>query len=234
MALCSQGPLTLHYHGTPITPHSAIVELRGKCFCVSFAAPQQIEVCHQIGQSVLLDNGAFSAWKRGIELDWNEYFKWCDPWLDYPTTYAIIPDSIEGGVKVNDKLIKQWPHGDKGWPVWHLHEPIERINELLDKFPKIAFGSSAEYKDVGSSLWRQRIDDAFDFLAQRSRRLPWVHMLRGMSVVGKQWPFASVDSTDVGRNHNRRSNPGEMAKDWDSMQCPGRWQVKKQKRFFKF
>ena len=39
-------------------------ELAGKNFCVSFAKPQDVKTCHAIGQSVMLDNGAFSVWKR--------------------------------------------------------------------------------------------------------------------------------------------------------------------------
>ena len=31
--------MTLHFHGTPITPRSVLMDLRGKCFCVSYAAP---------------------------------------------------------------------------------------------------------------------------------------------------------------------------------------------------
>jgi hypothetical protein len=63
----------LHYHGTPITPLTALYELAGCNFCVSFACPQDVVRVHSIGQSVLLDSGAFSAWKRGILIDWAGY-----------------------------------------------------------------------------------------------------------------------------------------------------------------
>lgn len=52
--------MTIHYHGTPITPAAVLETLAGKHFCVSFAAPQDVARCHRIGQSVLLDNGAFT------------------------------------------------------------------------------------------------------------------------------------------------------------------------------
>ena len=49
-------------------------------------------------------------------------------------------------------------------------------------------------------------------------------MLRGMSLAGGPYPFASVDSTDVAQNHNRPQNtPARMAARWDAMQCPSRW-----------
>jgi hypothetical protein len=49
-------------------------------------------------------------------------------------------------------------------------------------------------------------------------------MLRGMQCSGLRWPFASVDSTDIARNHNRDHNsPKKMADRWDAMQTPIKW-----------
>ena len=36
--------MTLHYHGTPITPNAVMHQLAGACFCVSHARPDQIDV----------------------------------------------------------------------------------------------------------------------------------------------------------------------------------------------
>ena len=47
----------IHYFGTPITPRSSLMQLAGRSFCVSFAAPSDVAVCHEIGESVTLDNG---------------------------------------------------------------------------------------------------------------------------------------------------------------------------------
>lgn len=81
----------IHYHGTPITPISALLEIRGRHFCVSHARPDDVIRVHQIGQSIMLDNGAFSTWKRGHEPDWQAYYEWCDKWLCYPTTMGRYP-----------------------------------------------------------------------------------------------------------------------------------------------
>ncbi len=51
----------IHYHGTPITPKERLYELAGRHFCVSYAAPGDLRRCHELGQSVMLDNGAFSS-----------------------------------------------------------------------------------------------------------------------------------------------------------------------------
>lgn len=216
--------VTVHYHGTPITPAAAMVELAGRCFCVSHAAPQQVATVHRIGQAVMLDNGAFSAWKRGHQPDWPAYYAWADQWLDYPTTWAVIPDEIEGGEEVQEWLIAQWPHGEKGAPVWHLHEPIDRLLRLLDSWPRVCMGSSAEYAEILTPRWERRMDDAWREIDRRHARTPNVHMLRGMQLTRHRWPFASVDSTDVARNHSRDHNcPAKMAARWDAAQCPPRF-----------
>lgn len=218
--------MTIHYHGTPITPMSALYDLAGKCFCVSHARPEDVERVHRIGQSVMLDNGAFSAWKKGRPTDWPAYYAWCDRWLDYPTTWAVIPDVIDAGAQMQDALLREWPHGHRGAPVWHMDEPIDRLLRLCDDWPRVCIGSTEEFAAVLSPAWVRRMDQAWDEISRRHARLPWVHMLRGMQLAGKRWPFASLDSTDVARNHNRPQNtPRRMADRWDAAQCPPTWRA---------
>jgi hypothetical protein len=219
--------MTLHYHGTPITPTSVILTLAGKCFCVSHASPQQVKLVHQIGQSVMLDNGAFTKFTKGRETDWIAYYAWCDEWLDYQTTWAVIPDEIDAGSQQQDALIKEWPHGDRGAPVWHSSEPIDRLLRLCDEWSKVCVGSTDEHWQVLGDPWRLRMDEAFNALAQRHRRMPWLHMLRGMQLATEKWPFASLDSTDVARNHNRPQNVARvMADRWDAANCPAKWAIR--------
>jgi hypothetical protein len=49
-------------------------------------------------------------------------------------------------------------------------------------------------------------------------------MLRGMATTRWGYPFASVDSTDIARNHNRGVPVRQMADQWDSVQCSPYWQ----------
>lgn len=215
----------IHYHGTPITPRSVLHELAGKHFCVSHASPNDAETCHQIGQSVMLDNGAFSAWRNGKATDWKSYYAWADRWLDYPTTWAVIPDVIDAPESDQDMLASQWPHGDRGAPVWHMNETISRLLMLCEIWPRVCIGSAGDYATVGDARWCRKMDEAFNALT--NRRMPWLHMLRGMSLAGSHYPFASADSTDVARNHNRSQNSArKMANKWDAQQCPGDWAVK--------
>jgi hypothetical protein len=218
--------MTIHYHGTPITPITALYELSGRCFCVSFTFPRDVHRCHSIGQSVMLDNGAFSEWKQGKQTNWPAYYEWADEWLSYPTTWAVIPDVIDDLEVKQDILLKQWPHGEKGAPVWHMNETIDRLLRLVDNWPRVCIGSTSIYAEVLSDAWQRCMDAAWDAIVKQNPRLPWIHMLRGMSTCGRRWPFASVDSTDVAQNHNRPQNtPKKLADRWDKMQCPAVWRV---------
>ena len=59
----------IHYHGTPLTPISALLSMACKNFCVSYARPDDAERCLQIAQQIMYDNGAFSAYTKGNKLD---------------------------------------------------------------------------------------------------------------------------------------------------------------------
>jgi hypothetical protein len=222
--------MTLKYHGLPITPAAELLTLAGKNSCVSHAtsARSQCALAHQIGSSVMLDNGAFSVWKSGAKTDWPAYYAWCDQWLDYPTTWAVIPDVIDAGTQEQDALLREWPHGHKGAPVWHMDEPIHRALRLLDEWPRICFGSTAEYAVIFSPSWTARMDQVWNEIAKAHKRTPTIHMLRGLDVVARApYPFASADSSDVGRNHNRPQNTARaMADRWDAAQCPPRWTIR--------
>lgn len=214
----------IHYHGTPITPTSEIIALAGCHFCVSFHRPDQVRVAHELGQSVMLDNGAFSVWRKGATVDWRDFYAFCETWLDCPSTWAVIPDVIGAGGQLQDALVREWPHGHRGAPVWHMDEPISRLLSLAEDWPLTCIGSTDVYRVVLSDRWQARMDHAFNEAMSVFGRLPRFHMLRGMQLSGRRWPFFSVDSTDVARNHNRPQNTAiKLARRWDGLQTPVRW-----------
>jgi hypothetical protein len=233
--------VTIHYHGTPITPRRTLNTLAGKHFCVSFADPRDVEVVHKIGQSVMLDNGAFSFWKSGTATDWGAYFGWCEEWLSsFPTTWAVIPDVIDGTETENNDLLAAWWERfgtyHRAAPVWHINESFQRLDRFMQgPFDKICLGSSGEYADVGTHKWHGRMVEVFNH-AHRSgrRRSVWFHMLRGMKFSRSPYPFASVDSTDVARNHHSNIRTARhMADLWDAQQCPGDWEIQPTQRELK-
>jgi hypothetical protein len=221
-------PQVMHYHGTPISPKAELLSLAGRNFCVSFARADDIKTCHEIGQSVMLDNGAYTAWKGKARriMTWEKWARWVEPWLSYATTWAVLPDVIEGSEEENDELVERWRDLGNVVPVWHLHESFERLQRLAEEFSMVCFGSSAQYAEIGTHAWHAQVERAFDAIADDEGRVPWVHMLRGMGVIPLQrYPFASADSTDIGRNHNREQNTAlSLAERWDCIQAPARWQ----------
>lgn len=229
--------MTVAYHGTPLTPNELLLSLSGRHFCVSYYRPDQIEFCDTAAQTLMIDNGAFSAWRKGLVLDaayWAGYHDFCRQWAMRPTTWCVIPDVIDAGSQEQDGLIREWPAElrDRSAPVFHMDEPIDRLLRLVDEWPRVCIGSTAEYRTVKSPTWVERMDEMWDQLASRRRFTPWLHMLRGMQLLKPDcpWPFASVDSTDLARNHNRLNGLGDKvwalkqaADRWDRRQCPPAW-----------
>ncbi len=194
------------YHGTPITPQDVCVSvLTGRHALCSFAHPGQVDIVASVTASFALDNGAFSAWRAGKPVtDWTDYYAWCERWLAHPSCdWAIIPDVINGDEAANRALVDEWPHGDRGVPVWHLNETLGQLAWMAERFSRVAFGSSAEY-DVQRSPDRcaNRLNEAFHALGFDAGRGPIkVHGLRFAGARWRRRPFASVDSTTVARNH---------------------------------
>jgi hypothetical protein len=212
----------IHYHGTPLTPRSELLKLAGKNFCCSFANPQDTDWCLGHGQSVMLDSGAFTAHKQAKPVAWVDYFRWLEPRLGHPH-WAVIPDRIDGTVEEQRALVASWPFGHLGAPVWHMALPVSYLLDLVNHWPRVCFGSSGQYWQVGSEAWTRRCDHAFNELERRGLR-PWVHMMRGMMLAGDHWPFASTDSANVARNFKDYATcPERMARRLDAIQSPARW-----------
>jgi hypothetical protein len=224
----------LHYHGTPISPIAKLYELAGRNFCISYAKPQDCERAHEIGQSVMLDNGAFTFWRQGVATSqewWTRFAGWAEPWLDYPTTWVVIPDVIDGSEEENDALIASWPRHlfKQSAPVWHMHESLERLKYLTLAWDRVCIGSSGLYADPASNSWQHRMDEVWNSLCPNGGKAPWVHMLRAMQqAVEGPWPFASADSTNAGQNHHRHDSPLVIASRLDSQQAPPRWSPRAQ------
>lgn len=222
----------IHYHGTPLTPRADLLSMAGKNFCVSFANPLDADWCLANGQSVMWDNGAFSTYKSGAVFDPAKFAAWVEPRLGHPH-WAVVPDVIDGGVSEQREMVKAWPHPRQlSAPVWHMGLDTDWLLELADNWPRVCFGSSGKYWQVGSEAWERRADEAFNALERRGLR-PWVHMLRGLSLCGERWPFASADSVNVALNFKGSKSRGQspvcperMARVIDARQCPIRWRTR--------
>jgi hypothetical protein len=195
----------IHYHGLPLTPVADMLRaMRGHHTMVSFADPRQIEEATEVCQSVVLDCGAFSAWQGGQKYDFAGYSKWVGHWLRHPAVdWCIIPDVIDGTVEENDDLVCGWIYNKaQSVPVYHLHEPLQRLHWLTDLYPRVALGSSGEFSEPGTPRWWDRMRDVMR-VACRKDGMPWgkLHGLRMLDpTIFSHLPLASADSCNVARN----------------------------------
>lgn len=195
----------IHYHGLPMTPTQDMVKaFAGRHAMVSFEHTQQIEIAAEVCQSVVLDNGAFSAWKSGKPLDFNGYVEWVTKWLKHPAVeWCLIPDVIDGTEGQNDMILHRWPHGLLGGvPVYHMHEDLERLERLVGRYPRVALGSSGEFAEIGTASWWARMNEmmrvACDADGMPKTKLHGLRMLD--PVVFSHVPLGSADSCNVARN----------------------------------
>jgi hypothetical protein len=196
----------IHYHGLPITPATVAVKAieAGHAF-VSFAHPDQLSVAIEVCQSFAIDNGAFSAWKSGKPVeDWNHFYDWALNLKRIPSCdFAVIPDVIDGTEADNDALLRDCPLPNWfGAPVWHMHESLERLEQLANTYVRVCIGSSGEYASVGNQMWWIRISQAMRIICDDfGRPFCKLHGLRMLDPsVFTKLPFSSADSTNIGRN----------------------------------
>lgn len=233
--------MTTAYHGTPITPEAVLLAIaeEARHFCVSFYRPDQIELVAQVSASFFIDNGAFSAWRKGLVLDavyWARYWLFVATWLARGAAWFVIPDVIDAGSQLQDAMLKEAPSELRPWavPVWHMDEPISRLVGLTEEYQRVAVGSTGDFAVVGSPAWRIRMDAVFDTLCPGGGKPPVpIHMLRGLQceLPSFDYPFETVDSTHLGRNHNRLNRYGprklwavrQFADRWYRLNCPEVW-----------
>lgn len=233
--------MTVCYIGTPVTggdgeeANSALLSLAGKAFCLTYFYRSKFNLGIMEGLASLLMNdwGGYPAWRAGVELDAAYragYYAWVGPNLDRPTTWAVIPDIIGAPSQINDALLKEWPHGrERGWPVYHLDAELmqspNRMLRLLDEYGHACVGwAEKDLPILGPDHIRCQ-DALWNAIEHRHGRwTPPVHHFRGTQLSLHEWPYASLDGTDVAQNHHRPQNTArKMADRWDAAQCPARW-----------
>jgi hypothetical protein len=196
----------IHYHGLPINPQTAAVPaIGGGHAFVSFYDPQPLGLAVACCQSFALDNGAFSAWKRGEPVrDWSAYYAWAAAARRIPACdFAVVPDVIDGTEADNDALLAEWPLPRWfGAPVWHMQESLERLERLASAWPRVCIGSSGEFATIGTTAWWGQMARAMRVLCDDDGRpLCRLHGLRMLDpAIFGSLPFASADSTNIARN----------------------------------
>lgn len=173
---------------------------------VPYPRQDDIGVVAEVCRSFVFDNGAYSAWKRGITLDVEGYTKWVEHWYRHPGfDWALIPDVIDGDEADNDAMLRDWPkHLARAVPVWHMHESLERLHRLCSAWPTVALGSSGVWATPGTPEWWLRMNTAMAAICDEHGRPPArLHGLRMLNpkIFGRL-PLTSADSTNVAANTN--------------------------------
>ena len=207
----------IKYHGTPIggkTTDAAEI-LRGRHALVSFAHPDQLAVVLDVCQSFVLDNGAFSEWeKTGGEINFNAYVDWVSTVYRSPGfDWCLIPDKIDGTEDDNSKLVHKWlrlSFQAKGVPIWHLHESLEWLEWLINRFEWVALGSSGQWPNPGTASWWTRMGEAMTVCCDaEGRPKAKLHGLRMLDPeIFRHLPLSGADSTNAARNNNQISRFG--------------------------
>lgn len=202
----------IHYHGTPVGGKA--VEradfLKGRHALVSFAYQGDMPLVADQCQSFILDNGAFTSWKKGLTVKWSDYFSWVKDWYRHPGfDFALIPDVIDGDERENDSLLDTWPSEVRGVPVYHLHESEERLLRLASQYSTVALGSSGQWSHPGSNLWWERMEWVMDRVCDGGIPKCKLHGLRMLNPkVFTRLPLSSADSVNASVNAGSLSRFG--------------------------
>jgi len=197
----------IHYHGTPIGADKRGDKsrfYRGRHLCVSYRHPYDLDVICEVASSFFVDNGAFSFWKSGETVDWDEYMKWIDALPRRPDFY-IVPDVIDGTEDDNRHLLFRYGRKHGACPVYHLHESLEYLDMLVRQYPIVALGSSGKWTSPGTLDWWGRMAQIMGVICDSTGKpRTKIHGLRMLNPdIFTRVPFHSCDSTNAARNNNQ-------------------------------
>lgn len=209
----------IHYHGTPCGGRRIDVAnfLAGRHALIPWLRNEDLPVAAEVCQSFCMDNGAFSAWRSGEPIsDWSGYYEWVNEWRKHPAfDFAIVPDVIDGTESDNDELLTEWRTNmwraeQVGAPVWHLHESLGRLEDLVRQWPRVCLGSSGEFATPQTEKWWRRIAEAMEVACDDDGRPKCkLHGLRMLDpAIFHCVPLASADSTNAVRNSSSFSRFG--------------------------
>lgn len=195
----------IHYHGTPVGGDKAGAArfLKGRHALVPFSYPADLGIALDVCQSVCLDNGAFTLWKKGGDVDVQAYHEWVQSVAGHPSLdWCLIPDKIDGTEQQNAELVTTWLRmGSKveGVPVYHLHESLEWLDYLVRHFRTVALGSSGQWASPGTSAWWDRIAEVMAVACDdQGRARCRLHGLRMLDPeIFTRLPLASADSVNA-------------------------------------
>jgi hypothetical protein len=206
----------IHYHGTPVGGDRLDPArfLRGRHALIPFADSRDLGIALEVCQSVVLDNSAFTYWKRGGRVDVAAYHAWVHTVAGHPSLdWCLIPDIIDGTEQENVDLVTLWLRMGsrvRSVPVWHLHESLDWLEYLVTHFQTVALGSSGQWSTPGTEAWWNRMAEAMAVACDsEGRPRTKLHGLRMLNPeVFTRLPLASADSVNASLNSRTLSRFG--------------------------
>ena len=143
--------------------------------------------------SLFLDSGAFSAWRKGIEINIDEYIEFIKLYESNLEVYAVLDDILDP-VKTWKNQAYMESKGLKPLPVFHFGEPADPWLNKCKEYDYFAIGgmvpiSNRDLKPWLDKIWTELVDS--DGYAK--------HKVHGFGLTSvemiKRYPWHSVDST---------------------------------------
>lgn len=139
-------------------------------------------------REVVLDSGAFTAFKSGEVIDVNAFADWALEQKKNPLVTEVFTLDVIGGdwresLRNTETL---WKRGVEAIPVYHVGEPTDVLRKLARDYPKVALGGAVGY--AKKVEW-----------AALCFREVWPKKLHGLGyspAVLKRLPFHTVDHSN--------------------------------------
>lgn len=102
---------------------------------------------------VFADSGGFSAASIGATIDLEDYARWCErwkDWLDIVCTLDVVGDAE--ATALNTARLED--HGLPVWPVFHVAEPWEALDAMLERHRTICIGGMVPFSHQPTKVLR--------------------------------------------------------------------------------
>jgi len=163
---------------------------------LSFAEKNQTKLISELkGRDLVLDSGAFTAWRQDIKIDLDQYISFLKK--NKHITACIALDVIGEGSESHLKNLDYMESKNIGveiWPVFHEGDDFELLNQYVKRgYKKIAIAGTKRRGQSGLLKW---VESVFDF-EKPGKNIIYhgLAMTQEKVIRSMQNLFDSVDST---------------------------------------
>lgn len=141
-----------------------------------------------VTSALMIDSGAFTAWRKGLPLDVGAYIAWLAADAP-PFAWAIAGDVIDDAAA----SLTNWramPRLDgRAVPVFHEGEPVEHLDEYVATSQRCALGR------IGGRRSESKTFEFYDLVFNRHPDAKFHALGNASATTLEPYPFASFDST---------------------------------------